>query len=1433
MPDNEFTAKLIGTVRTAATPLKSSYVQSFVISIFLFGTLFYFNWSVHSKDMQRTTFLGRQINIAGRQRMLSQRLPKNLLLLTQGQNETEIYPALDADQRLLARMHQELLAATKEFEKTASEQQLSQLLDKITPLVTGISHDVLLVLSGERTASEILPAVLANENQLIPLIDQYNQQLANQKSILQSEQYRNQFLLESIITGIISLAVFAGLSYTLSRFSRQKSIFQAEKQSLTDQADQISKQKKMLATAISASRNETWYWHETSGDFWCSDAFWKIFGYQQETDYPESDLASFLSHIDPQASGFLEPLIYQTDDADSSFDFEIEASNRRGEQRWVRIRGERNCNINESGFTLIGTVEDIHEYMLAKLELVRNENLLTSVGTMAKVGGWSYELASKYLYWSEQTFLIHEVEADYKPTLERAFTFYAPEAQPVIQTAFENAIETGEGWDLELPLITARGRKIWVRARGEIQYENNKPVRMMGALQDITEEKTYQDENLRLQHREHESRARFEGVINAATEFSIIAADPNGIITLFSPGAERILGYSAEEMVGLQTPECFHLKEEVDKRGQELTAALGSPVENFDVFITPAKLGTYDKREWTYVCKDGSHRIVDLTVTAIRDQQDHILGYLGIAFDVTERKNIESQLERLATAVSKSTNGMVITDAEGKTEWVNDGFSRISGYQIEDLRGKKPGSVLQGEKSDPATIDYMRNKIQAGESFEAELINYHKSGTEYWISIKADPIFDQEGEFTGFIAIENDITNQKHAELELIESRERVHQLLNALPTAAYTCDQEGLITYYNQAAIDLWGQEPELLSPVNKFCGSFRLFDKEGNQVDHAECWVAIAIQESKVIYGEEVVIECPDGTRKSVLAHVNPILDSSSKITGAINVLVDISDRILLERSLRETTARLEICQRVLDQHAIVAETDLNGTIRDVNDMFCKVSGFDREETIGQTHKIVNSGYHSKEFWKNVFKIIAESGLWKGTICNKNKNGDYYWVDTTIAAMLDGEGNNTGYLAIRNDITELIEAQEAALDASRSKSEFLANMSHEIRTPLTAILGYADLLHDDPEIAEVPEKRSEAISTIQDAGKHLLTIINDILDLSKIEAGKLELEETVTQVFQILDHIESLLRPPASEKGVKLLTQIETPIPDLILSDPTRLRQILMNLVGNAVKFTEKGRIRILVRKSDLGGKEFLQFEIEDSGPGMSQQQAEKMFKAFSQADTSVTRQHGGTGLGLVISRKLARMMDGEVSLAWTQKGKGTCFQFVLPIKTLSQTRYRVSRLEKDADHIKKVGKSNTSEDQLLAGTRILLAEDGPDNQKLISYILIKAGALVEIAENGAIAYQKYQEAEAKSEPFDILLTDMQMPEMDGYSLTRKLRGENAILPIIALTAHAMAEDRQKCLDVGCDDYLSKPVNRKILIQTVVQWKTNSSEKSKDPVR
>ena len=410
------------------------------------------------------------------------------------------------------------------------------------------------------------------------------------------------------------------------------------------------------------------------------------------------------------------------------------------------------------------------------------------------------------------------------------------------------------------------------------------------------------------------------------------------------------------------------------------------------------------------------------------------------------------------------------------------------------------------------------------------------------------------------------------------------------------------------------------------------------------------------------------------------------------------------------------------------------------------------------------------------------------------------------------------TAQLELERAATEASERLEKALvqaeSANRAKSEFLANMSHEIRTPLTAILGYADVLRDDPEVAANPARLRQSLETIRAAGQHLMTIINDVLDLSKIEAGKMTVEQVETSLMELVLEVEGLMKPRSRAKGVELNAALLTPMPDRIQSDPTRLRQILVNLVGNAVKFTSAGSVGVEVSAAQAHGQEVLIIDVKDTGAGMDEGQRSRLFETFSQADSKVTRQFGGTGLGLAISRRLARLMNGDVTLERSEPGSGSCFRLTLPLAP-AQGATLVSQFAGQASG---PGKSDSPLPTITG--KVLLAEDGPDNQRLISFYLTKAGAQVEIAENGVLAFAKLRDARDRGAPFELLLTDMQMPEMDGYTLANELRRDGFTLPIVALTAHAMAEDRQQCLDAGCDDYASKPVNRAALLNICSRW-------------
>jgi signal transduction histidine kinase/ActR/RegA family two-component response regulator len=408
----------------------------------------------------------------------------------------------------------------------------------------------------------------------------------------------------------------------------------------------------------------------------------------------------------------------------------------------------------------------------------------------------------------------------------------------------------------------------------------------------------------------------------------------------------------------------------------------------------------------------------------------------------------------------------------------------------------------------------------------------------------------------------------------------------------------------------------------------------------------------------------------------------------------------------------------------------------------------------------------------------------------------------------------------ALLNEIDDLREANAAlrnvmaqAEQTTLAKSEFLANVSHEIRTPLTAILGFAELLMEEGDARQAPAPRLEALGTIQRNGAHLLSLINDMLDLSKIESGRLALENVTFSPCDVVGEVVALMRVRADAKGLPLRAGYRTRVPRRIDGDPTRLRQILINLVGNAIKFTEVGEVRLDVELCQTGGEARLVFEVVDGGIGMSPEQIARLFRPFAQADASTTRRFGGTGLGLSICKRLADLMNATIEV-WSRVGAGSTFRLSLPLPAVVE-----AELVDGPSHVAPVARTESTPAQRFSG-RVLLAEDGPDNQRLIRSLLSRAGVDVVVVDNGAKAIEQVHAGEAAGEPFDLVLMDMQMPLLDGYGATRALRAAGSRVPIVALTAHAMAGERERCVAAGCDEFATKPIDRSRLFDTLARF-------------
>jgi PAS domain S-box-containing protein len=519
------------------------------------------------------------------------------------------------------------------------------------------------------------------------------------------------------------------------------------------------------------------------------------------------------------------------------------------------------------------------------------------------------------------------------------------------------------------------------------------------------------------------------------------------------------------------------------------------------------------------------------------------------------------------------------------------------------------------------------------------------------------------------------------------------------------------------------------------------------------------------------------------------------------------DITEQVQATEKLKSSIAELENLKKALDQHAIVARTNTRGIITFANDKFCAISKYPREELIGMDHQVVSSNHHSNEFIENLWTTIKQGRTWKGEIKNRAKDGTEYWLSTTIVPLCDSEGRPHEYIAIRTDISELkrigeelLLAKDKAEQASRSKSEFLANMSHEIRTPLNGIIGMTDLMLD----TQIDAEQREYLETVKLSADSLLTVINDILDFSKIEAGKIDLESVD---FDLRDCLESTLRIlalRADQKGLELLCEVDPDVPELVRGDSTRLRQVITNLAGNSIKFTDHGEIALRIRVESKSAADYLlHFTVSDTGIGISPDKQKLIFAPFSQADSSTTRKYGGTGLGLTISTRLVQIMGGEISVE-SELGKGSQFHFTM--------RFGVAEAQSRATQ-------HTNSLDIIRGAKVLIVDDNRTNRRILEQMLGHWEMRVDSAESGEQAIQRLVAARQQGDPYTLMLTDMHMPVMDGFTLAENVRqkSELSTATIMMLTSAGNRGDGAQCQKLGIAAYLLKPVRQNELREAI----------------
>jgi PAS domain S-box-containing protein len=1121
----------------------------------------------------------------------------------------------------------------------------------------------------------------------------------------------------------------------------------------------------------------------------------QIFGHAIPLD--NWTVETFMEHIVPEDRAMVEQSLKDASNQLNESDVEFRIKRPDGEVRWVWARGRHQVNDQGHPVRFGGVVLDIQDRKNTEFAIKNIGEQLLETQHLAGLGSWQWDLNTNIQTWSEETYRLYGLEpSSSPPSYPGIKSFFTEQSWALLSGQVEQALANGTAYECDLELIRASGEHCWVTARGAtIRDANGVVVKLHGTLQDITERKRSE---ITLQISEQRFRRLFQ---DAPIARALVSRD--GVMLNTNERFEQLFGYSTTDISSLSN---------------WWLLAYPDPAYRNEVMTSWEKAEAYAKQmgtsipeqEYRITCRNGEIRDVIFSCIVIGTE------YMVSFVDVTEQKKAEALLHEHERLLADSQavahiGSWKLNFKTGQIIWSQETF-KLFGLSSENtpppnLDGFKELICPEQRLTLKSWLDSMMAKA---DPYPIELKTCAIDGQFRWLLLIGKPDWNASGELINIIGTLQDITERKQLEDERLQLEARYRALFDqATPDAIFVHDHSGKLIEVNHKACESTGFSKQELLRMNVLDLEMD-FDLPLAQA----AWSQIDPGVTKIIYGRHCR---KDGRLFPVEINFGILEDKDQRLYIAL--VRDITARVKTEEKLILQSKALEAAANA------IMITDRTGKIEWVNPQFSQMTGYSLAESIDKnTDELFKCHIRHPEIHQKVWATISNGEIWQGEIEYTRKDGTEYPEEQTITPVFDEGGLIQHFIAIKQDITErkrneselknyrerlekLVEARTEDLKIARKEAErlsevksvFLANMSHEIRSPMNAVLGYCYLLG----LLPLEDESRELVKKIHNAGTTLMAIINDILDFSKIEAGRIEIEQVPFSLPGMIEQLADLMTSVATGKNLELII-VPPPVSlDRLIGDGLRLQQVLINLLSNAIKFTDKGDVIFSINiEEETDDYIQLRFFVRDTGIGISQLQQRTIFSAFSQADSSITRRFGGSGLGLSISHQLVQLMGGSLQVT-SHSGLGSEFWFVLPLRIDTSEPATVLQLS----HLD-----------------LLVADDCETARESIVNTAKSLGWTANSVDSGLTALKQTEASWQAEKPYDVLILDWKMPEMDGLSTAQAVKeslacpnGQKKMPIVIMVSAYSREELMAQPGMVWVDAVLSKPVTPSSLYNAI----------------